>query len=168
MWLVLTYRVMWIFKGRLVLGLIVGFFTSPPISASLVFSTINTNKAILCSLAWIYNLTFIPSVSALVDSGDHKCRCNPGNVNDRLWELQRCRKYEICAIKAIKSLQYAAYVCTHFQKPMLLFSLCLQWQWRWNSGPQKAIWHLIEQSYYFSLPLECDFHCFMVDGWKQL
>lgn len=46
------------------------------------------------------------------------------------------------------------------QKPELLFPLCLQWQWRWNTGPQKAIWHLIEQSYYFSLPLDCDFHCF--------
>lgn len=83
---------------------------------------------LLCQYTWVFfpcissisaqpcmkcNLTSILSGNALVDTGCHQHRCYPSNLGDRPWEPQYRNKYQAYVFKAIKSLQYAAYVCTH-------------------------------------------------------
>lgn len=102
----------------------------------------------------------MPSENASLVPGRHQYTCYPGNLGDGPWE-PRCRSMEkACVLKAIKSLHMQLKSALTLQKPMPLFPLCFTVQWRWNTGPQKAIRYLIEQSYYISFPSDCDFHRF--------
>lgn len=100
-------------------------FMSLPKCVFLCTAFINTNKMVLHSLAWKCNLTFIPSANALVDSRRHQHTCYPGNLGDRSWKLQNHSKYQACVLKAIKSLPYAAYVCTHLSEDYVSLSTLL-------------------------------------------
>lgn len=87
--------------------------------------TINTNKVALRSTAWKCNLTFILSENASVVLGHHQQTCYPGNLGDRPWEPQYRSKEKACVLKAIKSIQYAAYVSTHLSEAYATLSTLL-------------------------------------------
>ena len=129
---------------------------------------INANKTALCSLAWECNLTFISSENASVDSGRHQRTCYPGNLGDRPWEPLYHNKYQACVLKAIKSLRYAAYVCTHLSEayaslPTLLAVAVEMKYWPPEShlAPNWAILLLFS-------PFRLWLSLLQSDGWKQV
>lgn len=130
--------------------------------------SINTNKMALRSLAWKCNLTFTPSENALVDSGRHQHTCYPSNLGDRPWEPQNCSKYQACVLKAIKSLQYAAYVCTHLSEAYASLSTLLAvavemkyWPPESHLAPNWAILLLFS-------PFRLWLSLLQSDGWKRV
>lgn len=130
--------------------------------------TIYTNKTAVCSIAWECNLTFIPSENALIVSRRHQHTCYPGNLGDRPWELLYHRKEQACVLKAIKSLQYAAYVCTHLSEACATLSTLLAvavemkyWPPESHLAPNWAILLLFS-------PFRLWLSLLQSDGWKQV
>lgn len=130
--------------------------------------SINTNKIAKRSLAWKCILTFIASANALVDSGRHQQTCCPSNLGYGPWEPRHRIKYQPCVLKAIKSLQYAAYVCAHLSEAYAslstLLAVAVEMKYRPPESHLAPNWAILLLFSPFRLWLSL----LQSDGWKRV